>query len=218
MLAGCGLELAPPEVAGHPAVRRTAAHAGKRPSAVLLDQNLHASALAKLPDGKRRGRPDIVHTTLLVALESPLAKADRLEVALHTRGGELIRIRKGTRPPRDGARFAGLMAKVLAEGRSQDQDPLVWSEGACSPAQALERVGKGPVVRLDEGGVAMDPMGLAGRAEGGELTLVLGAFPSGDFEADWKLAAPETASVWPTSLNAWAVAAEVVAGFRARWP
>jgi rRNA small subunit pseudouridine methyltransferase Nep1 len=221
ILAGAELELVPPEIAGHPAVRMNLP-AGRKPSEVLLDQNLHATASRPLPDGERRGRPDIVHYTLLALLESPLCKAGGLEVAVHTSANELIRVRPDTRLPRGEARMHGLLAKVLRDGRSQDKDPLVWVEGVGKPDKVLASFAKGPVVRLDEGGPPMAPADLARKAKGGDLTVVLGAFPSGDFHADWKAAVPDAASLWREPLNAWAVAAEVVAAWRAvhgpAWP
>lgn len=214
ILAGAELELVPPEIAGHPSVRMNLP-AGRKPSDVLLDQNLHATASRPLPDGERRGRPDIVHYTLLAILESPACKAGQVEVVLHTSAEELIRVRSDTRLPRGEARMHGLLAKVLRDGRSQDKDPLVWVEGVGKPAKVLERFAKGPVLRLDEGGAPLMPAEVVGRAKGGDLTLVLGAFPSGDFSAEWKEAVPEAVSIWKDPLNAWAVAAEVVAAWRA---
>jgi len=216
LLAGAELETVPAEIAGHPAVRQNLP-AGRKAFDVLLDQNLHATASRQLPDGERRGRPDIVHYTLLALLESPASKAGQLEVAVHTRDHRLIRVRPDTRLPRGEARMHGLLAKVLRDGASQDKDPLIWVEATMTPAKALAAFAKGPVIRLDEAGAALTPAGLAGKAVGGDLTAVLGAFPSGDFAADWKQAAPEAVSLWPQPLNAWAVAAELVAGWRARW-
>ncbi|MES2154092.1 MAG: 16S rRNA methyltransferase [bacterium] len=217
VLADAEVELAPAEIAGHPAVKATARAQERKPGEVLLDQNAHGAATARLVDGKRRGRPDIVHYCLLTILESPLCKADRVRVAIHTRHGELIRIKPDTRLPRGEARFQGLIARVLREGRSQDKEPLLWSDGKRSPAQVLEAMAVGPVLRLDEGGKACSPADLAGLAKAGDLTVVLGAFPSGAFSAPWLAAAPEAVSLWPQALNAWAIAAEVVAGHRAKW-
>jgi rRNA small subunit pseudouridine methyltransferase Nep1 len=191
--------------------------AGRKPSDVLLDQNLHATASRPLPDGERRGRPDIVHYTLMALLESPACKTGQVEVAVHTRAHELIRIRPDTRLPRGEARMHGLLAKVLRDGRSQDKEPLLWIEGTMMPAKAVAAFAKGPVVRLDETGAALRPLEVAGRAVGGDLTVLLGAFPSGDFEEAWKKAVPDAVSIWPQPLNAWAVAAELAAAWRARW-
>ena len=216
ILAGAELELVPPEIAGHPSVRMNLP-AGRKPSEVLLDQNLHATASRPLPDGERRGRPDIVHYTLLTLLESPACKAGQLEVCLHTSANELIRIKPDTRLPRGEPRMHGLLAKVLRDGRSQDKDPLIWVEGVGKPDKILEKIAKGPVLRLDEGGPLLPPAEVVGKAQGGELTLVLGAFPSGDFHPDWKAAAPEAVSIWKDPLNAWAVAGELTAAWRAKW-
>lgn len=217
VLAGAEVELAPEDIAGHPAVRATAKDLNRKPTEVLLDQNAHWAAIKQLPDGERRGRPDILHYTLLVLLESPLNKEGRLQVLVHTRNGELVRIRPDTRLPRGEARFQGLLSKVLRDGASQDKQPLLWSDGVVPPADVLALC-KGPVVRLDEGGAALTPAQLVQRAEGGDLTLVLGAFPSGDFSGDWKRAAPHAVAVFPQALNAWAVAGEAVAAFRATHP
>lgn len=214
VLAGAEVELAPESIAGHPAVRTTAKEQNRKGTEVLLDQNVHGSAIKQLPDGERRGRPDILHYTLLTLLESPLNKEGRLKVLVHTRGGELLNIRPDTRLPRGEARWQGLLSKVLRDGASQDKQPLLWSDGGRTPAQVLAEC-KGPVVRLDEGGAALTPLELARKAKDGDLTVVLGAFPSGDFAPDWKRAAPEAVSIFPQALNAWAVAAEAVAAFRA---
>ena len=214
VLAGAEVELAPESIAGHPAVRTTAKEQNRKGTEVLLDQNVHAAAIRQLPDGERRGRPDILHYTLLVLMESPLNKEGRLKVLIHTRSGELVNIRPDTRLPRGEARFQGLLSKVLRDGASQDKQPLLWSDGPRTPAQVLAEC-KGPVVRLDEGGAALKPLELARKAAAGDLTVVLGAFPSGDFAPEWRKAAPDAASIFPQALNAWAVAAEVVAAFRA---
>jgi rRNA small subunit pseudouridine methyltransferase Nep1 len=218
LLAEAELELVPVEIAGHPAVRASAKAQDRRPGQVLLDQNLHGAALGKLEEGARRGRPDIVHYCLLTLLESPLNKAGGLEVAIHTRHRLLIRVKPDTRLPRGEARFQGLMGKVLREGRSQDKKPLIWVEGEVTPAQALHAFAKGPVLRLDEGGALLSPAQLAERADASpDLTLVLGAYPAGAFLPEWTEAVPGAVSIWKEPLNAWAVAAEVAAGYRARW-
>lgn len=215
LLVDAELELVPAEVAGHPQVRAHARLQNKRPGDLLLDQNAHRQACKQLDDGDRRGRPDIVQYTLLNLLESPLCKDGHLEVAIHTRDGTLVRIRSDTRLPRGEQRFHGLIAKVLRDGRSQDQDPLLWHEGRKSPVEVLAAFAAGPVLRLDEGGEPVRPADLHARADGGDLTLVLGAFPRGDYSDDWKAAARTAVSVYRDPLNAWAVAAECVAGFRA---
>lgn len=217
ILADAELELVPEEIAGHPSVRSHARAQDRKPGEMLLDQNIHASAAKQLGEGERRGRPDILHYTLLTLLESPLAKSGNLQVAIHTRHAELIRVRSDTRLPRGEGRFQGLLGKVLREGASNQPDPLVWSEGTVPARNVLDRLAKGPVVRLDEGGSPASPDDVAMTAKAGDLTVILGAFPSGAFSEAWRKAAPKAAAVWPAALNAWAIAAEVVAAHRRVW-
>jgi rRNA small subunit pseudouridine methyltransferase Nep1 len=216
LLAEAELELVPPEIAGHPAIRKQSQAMAKKAGQILLDQNAHKQAMGSLADAPRRGRPDIVHYCLLTLLESPLGKAGHLEVAIHTRHGELIRVRPETRLPRGESRFHGVMSRVLRDGASHDKDPLLWVEGRYPPQGALERFATGPVLRLDESGSAATPLQVVDQAQSGELTLVLGAYPQGDWSEAWKKAVPKAVSIWPEPLNAWAVAAEVVAAWRAR--
>ncbi|MEK6986366.1 MAG: 16S rRNA methyltransferase [Candidatus Thermoplasmatota archaeon] len=215
ILAEAELELVPESIAGHPAVRVSARDQKRNPGEILLDQNVHWQAVKPLPESARRGRPDIVQMCLLTLLESPLNKMGQLSVVVHTRNNELIRIKPDTRLPRGEARFQGLFAKVLRDGRSHDKESLVWVEGTGEPRAILDQVAKGPVVRLDETGNTATPAQLAAR--GRDLTVVLGAFPSGGFGQAWKNAVPDVVSIWPEPLVAWAVAAELVAGCRAAW-
>lgn len=215
LLAQAALELVPEEIAGHPSIRKIANAMGKRPGTLLLDQNHHKAAIGKLEDHQKRGRPDIAHYCLLSLLESPLAQRGELEVGIHTQDGDLIRIRPDTRLPRGETRFAGVMSRVLREGKSHDKDPLVKVEANCTPPEALKRFAKGSVVRLDENGPMHTPLQLAD--VGKDLTVVIGAYPRGEWHPAWQQAAPATASLWPEPLNAWTVCAEAVAGYRARW-
>ncbi len=214
LIAAAELELVPEEVAGHPQIRLAAKKIGKRPMELLLDQNGSQQACRKLEDGAKRGRPDIIHYTLLSLLESPLNKQGGLEVAIHTRHGQLIRIRSDTRLPRGEARFQGLLSKVLQTGRSNDDpEPLLRVETTCTPTDAIARFAKGKVVRLDPAGERVDARQLRA-TYGPDATFVIGGFAHGTFSDEWQEAVPTTVSIWPEELNAWAVAAEIAAGWR----
>lgn len=216
ILAEAEMELIPKEIMSHGAVEAHARNLNRAPTSLLLDQNHHHAAMRRLPNKERRGRPDIIHTTLLHLLESPLCRAGGLQICVHTRHRELIRFRPETRLPRGEARFQGVIARVLRKGASQDQDPLIWSEGKKSAEQVLESFAAGPVFRLDENGTSASPLQLVDQAKGGELTVIIGGFPHGDWGGEWSKAAPKTISIWPDALNAWVVASEIAVSFRAR--
>jgi len=73
----------------------------------LLTADKHKSAAA----GK--GRPDITHQCLLMLLDSPLNRAGKLQVYIHTERNVLIEVNPATRIPRTFDRFCGLMAQLL---------------------------------------------------------------------------------------------------------
>lgn len=58
-------------------------------------------------------RPDITHQCLLTLLDSPINKAGKLQVYIHTAKGVLIEINPAVRIPRTFKRFSGLMVQLL---------------------------------------------------------------------------------------------------------
>jgi rRNA small subunit pseudouridine methyltransferase Nep1 len=120
------LELVPAELFTHPVVVNAAKIRGKTPPEILLDERLHLKALQTLPDAEKRGRPDVAHRSLLIALDSVLARAGQLDTFIHTYTGEIIEIKQGTRLPRRTPRFVGLMEQLLRNKRVPPSgDPLL---------------------------------------------------------------------------------------------
>jgi rRNA small subunit pseudouridine methyltransferase Nep1 len=111
------LELVPEAITSDPAVVSSAQIRGKPPTQILLDESLHSKAIRRLPDSEKRGRPDVIHRSLLAAFDSVLARARQLEVFVHTISGDIIQIAAGTRLPRRTPRFVGLMEQLLVNKR-----------------------------------------------------------------------------------------------------
>ena len=84
------LEVVPRKISRHPSVTRNAKRDGKNPERVLLDRSLHHRAMLDLPEGEKRGRPDILHFCLLEALGSPLNKAGKLKSMAQNLNGDFI--------------------------------------------------------------------------------------------------------------------------------
>ncbi len=66
-----------------------------------------------LPEKNKRGRPDIIHTALLLALGTRLNKQGYLQIYVHTRNDEIITINPEVRIPRNYNRFVGLMEQLF---------------------------------------------------------------------------------------------------------
>ena len=126
VLAEAALETVPREIWGHPAVYKTAKRRGKTPASILLDRSLHHQAMKNLPEAEKRGRPDIVHVSLLEALSSPLNREGLLETYVHTIGDYAIFINPETRLPRNYNRFVGLIEQLFEIGRVPPEgEPLL---------------------------------------------------------------------------------------------
>jgi len=79
----------------------------------LLNCDDHQGILAKMGRDIADARPDITHQCLLTLLDSPLNKAGKLLVYIHTTKGVLIEVNPHVRIPRTFKRFSGLMVQLL---------------------------------------------------------------------------------------------------------
>ncbi|MEM2077742.1 MAG: 16S rRNA methyltransferase [Thermosphaera sp.] len=206
-----GLELVPKSIANHPSILKNAARRGKKPSEVLLDVSIHYPAMKKLPDKLKRGRPDIVHTTLLEALESPLNKKGLLEVFIHTYGGDVIFIDPSTRIPKNYNRFVGLMEQLLSRGRTppDSQSPLLRVEKLNLKELVRESKARGLLILREECS-RMKISNVAETALKENLLVGIGGFPHGDFRDETLGAADYCYSIYPESLTTWIVSSRLI--------
>ncbi len=183
LIAETETELLPKELRDHPIVLARARRTGKDPSKMILQAtDLHkAMREAGLPEAERRGRPDLFHLALTIATDSPAFTDGRMEIAAHLRGDRIVRIARGTRPPKDFGRFIGLMEQLLSEGRVPlEGAPLMTLEKGTIASFAKE-CGK-PALVFDAGGPVVGACELGkGLEEGRGFLLVVGGFPHGAF-------------------------------------
>ncbi|TFG08279.1 MAG: hypothetical protein EU539_02670 [Promethearchaeota archaeon] len=118
ILAECGVELIPSQIRKHPAVRKNITK--KLYASQLLDNALHHSAMHKLQNHEKRGRPDIAHLCLLNALGSPLNKNGSLDLYMHTIKNKIFHFNPNIRIAKNFNRFKGLMANMLIKGEIKD--------------------------------------------------------------------------------------------------
>ena len=171
------LELVPPEISRHPAVISDARRRKKSPSKIILDDSKHHTAMRKLYRAEKRGRPDILHTCLLVALDSPLKD---LSVHIHTFDGKIIRVSRDVRLPRNYNRFVGLMEDLFEKKRiisgSEPGKKTLLEITDMSLHDLLSSL-KCHVVVMDERG----EIGLE-KALKRDIAVCIGTYPYGEFE------------------------------------
>jgi len=168
VLAEAPLETVPRELWGHPSVARHARKRGRPPRDILLDAAMHHQAMRRLPGREYRGRPDIVHVTLLVALDAPLCRHTGCRLLVHTVGDLVIEVDPSTRLPRNYLRFTGLMEQLLREGRIPPgaEKPLMAARptGLDELLEELHRAAGEPLLVAGSGGRTEPLEELAGTA------------------------------------------------------
>jgi len=79
----------------------------------LLNSDDHKQICAKNGRDIMDARPDITHQCLMTLLDSPLNKAGKLLIFMHTAQNVLIEVHPSLRVPRTFKRFAGLCVELL---------------------------------------------------------------------------------------------------------
>src|SRR2546428_12058778 len=120
VIAESALELVPDEIRRFPAVVNDGKRRERDPSKILLDRSLHHAAMLRLKEDYKRGRPDIVHMTLLSITGTPLYEEGSVKVYVHTRGDVVLEIAERTRLPKSYFRFRNLVEKHLSERSSNE--------------------------------------------------------------------------------------------------
>ena len=114
ILADSALEPVPKELSNHPVIRKYRTLYKKHSDNILLDKSFHSPCMKLLPDNEKRGRPDIVHFSLISLTSSPLYLEKKLKVYVHTVTNSVIDINFGVRLPKSYSRFSSLMEQLFS--------------------------------------------------------------------------------------------------------
>jgi rRNA small subunit pseudouridine methyltransferase Nep1 len=79
----------------------------------LLNCDDHINVLKKTNRDPANYRPDIIHQEIMAVLDSPLNKAGKVRLLVHTQKNVLFEVNSTTRVPRTFKRFSGLMVQLL---------------------------------------------------------------------------------------------------------
>ena len=115
VLAESALELVPLELQDHSSVLSHAQKLGKNPSEILLDNSWHFAAMKGINNEIKRGRPDLVHFSILEATTIPLYLQNKIKIYIHTVDDKVIYIGENVHIPKSYHRFEGLIEKLFLE-------------------------------------------------------------------------------------------------------
>ncbi len=211
ILAESSIELVPNELVHHPAILKWAQRKRKDPHMLILDQTYHHSAILRLGTrGTGRGRPDIPHFSLLVALGSPLNLSGRLKCYVHTRDNNIIEVDSRARLPRNTDRFTSLLEQLYQEKVVPPIGPPLLSIKAGSIGNLVDEI-SGEVIALTTKGPLESMDQVASRlVEHRNPVLLVGGFPSGHFSKEALSKVKESYRIHDQHLDAWTVVARAV--------
>ncbi len=201
----------PNELVHHPAVVKRAQRKRKDPKTLVLDQTYHHSAILRLGlRGTGRGRPDIPHFSLLLALGSPLNLTGGLRCYVHTRDNNIIKVDPKTRLPRNTDRFTSLLEQLYQEKVVPPTGHPLLSIKPGHIGDLLDEI-SGKVITLTTRGLPKRIDEVASRlAEHDNPVLLVGGFPNGHFSKETLSKAKESYQIHSQGLEAWTVVARAI--------
>lgn len=213
ILAETALELIPKELQSHPLILKHARKRKKKPSEMLLDISLHYHAMKNLPNKWKRGRPDIVHISLLNALSSPLNIMGKLRTYIHTINDYVIFIDPTTRIPRNYNRFVGLIEQLFIEGKvpPEAEKPLLYVK-PLNLKNLVHELGSQGIILLNEKGEFSKTENVCSIALEEKLPIVIGGFQHGEFSELTISLSKYTFSIFPKPLDTWVVISRIIEG------
>ncbi|MFW9949097.1 MAG: 16S rRNA methyltransferase [Candidatus Thorarchaeota archaeon] len=209
ILVECGLELIPEEIKNNPAIQKNTIN--KSFPSKLLDNALHHSAMTKLKNVSKRGRPDIVHACLLNALGSPLNKSGHLNLYIHTLNNIIYRINPETKIARNYDRFKGLMAKLLIEDEIKAEDLLLISRIKKSISELLKSISCEEVILFSsKGELVKNHFELFDQNLVKNFVVIVGCFQKGFFSDEILKLSNKIVSISRYSLDAWVALSKIL--------
>ena len=209
ILVECGLELIPKEIKKHPAVQKNIRRASI--SSLLLDNALHHSAMVKLKDVGKRGRPDITHSCLLNALGSPLNKSTNLKLYIHTWSNKIFEINPQIKIARNYNRFKGLMAKLLRENEIRIKELLLIAQFNGDLRDLVKSFKKKEVIIFSSRGELVEyHLDLFNKDLSKNYIAIIGGFQKGYFAEDILNLSDKIVSISNYSLDAWIIVNKIV--------
>ena len=193
IIAEAGLETVPSRIVDHTSVKNYARKIGRKPKEVLLNTSYHFTAMTHhdLPHWWKRGRPDIVHFSLLTALSTPLFLERKLDVYVSTIGNKLIFISKELRVPKSYFRFEGLMMNLFRDKIIDDPNSskklLELKENINFKGIISQIVKPNKVIGLSTKGIRSNPFQIIADSvedKNKNYCFVVGGFQRGHFQED----------------------------------
>lgn len=185
ILAESALELIPLELQDHQSVLSHAQKLGKHPSEILLDNSWHFAAMKGIKNEIKRGRPDLVHFSLLEATTIPLYLKNKIKVYIHTINDQVIQIGENVHIPKSYHRFEGLIEKLFLEKIIRSNDNILLEIKEKSFSELINEIKPSTVIGFSTKGELSSFEKISSEISD-NACIVIGGFQKGHFTESTK--------------------------------
>ena len=180
VIAESALELVPKELQRHNSVIASAKRFNKKPSEIVLDISWHFAAMKGIKNEIKRGRPDLVHFSLLEACSIPLYFENKLNIFVHTIDDKVISVGQNVRLPKSYHRFIGLVEKLYSTGRIEENNNTLLEIKQMNFGELIKKINPKKTIALSNKGVKSSYQNVAEELDD-DTCLVVGGFSKGQF-------------------------------------
>jgi len=209
IIVEAALETVPKSIAKHPSVVKHALKIGKPVAEILLDRSYHHTAMLKLKDADKRGRPDLVHFALLEATSTPLYQKNMLKVYVHTVANKVILLSENLRLPKSYFRFEGLMEDLFKNGNVRSNSDVLIELKDMEFCDLISKLRATKAIGLSRTGAKSSVEEVA-KMINSDTMIVVGGFPRGHFSNNVSSKINYTYSISDLALEANVVIARIL--------
>jgi rRNA small subunit pseudouridine methyltransferase Nep1 len=180
ILVESALELVPSELKHHPSVISHARKLGKYSSEILLDNSWHFAAMKGIENEMKRGRPDLVHFSILEATTIPLYLQNKMKLYVHTIEDKVISFGQNVHIPKSYHRFAGVIEKLYREKQVVANDDVLLEIKNQTFSELLHQINPSKVIGFSIKGKMSSYEKIAAEIPD-DTCIVFGGFQKGHF-------------------------------------
>ena len=214
ILAESSLELIPENMRNHPSVTSYSKKFKKDPQNTLLDNSWHFGAMKGIENEIKRGRPDLIHLTLLSICTTPAFHQSKICLYVHTINDKVISFSNNIRLPKSYHRFQGLMEQLFVEKKirtSEDGQSLITMEDS-TISQLISKIAPAHIIGLTTKGQIMTSYEQLAKKITEDTCVIIGGFQKGHFgkEIEDIIDLEKSFTIGRSSLEAHIVASRLV--------
>lgn len=150
---------------------------------LILDSYIHHHIVQGMEGAERRGRPDIVHSFLVLAQNSRACRQGKLRCYVHTRADEAIIVGPRFQVEQNYLAFLQGMSELILKGAvGAGEEGMILREEVTLKL-LLHELMPDMVVALTPSGKRLDLKDVLEGSQKKHIAVIIGGFPEGDYRS-----------------------------------